>query len=257
MIKFTKHPDIKGSLLLLSFTSVGLTGNFASSLLLNNNNFQNIGFLFSQYLLAYAGFNQQTGGVLLNGQVYFNEEKKILLINFHAGVSHHNRNKFSQEIVELFQQYTMRGIVIYGGSSHLFLNDELIRNKNVEVYFLTNDQSFEGERYSMKNFESLVKLEDKKKPFEEVKYLEGIGTAKHLIKFLSKKNVTFHYFFAYSAELFDPLAGMVVYNRLTLLLGIQTETVNIPKYSESLPTFLEGLEKKYKFEPIWRLFLKE
>jgi hypothetical protein len=257
MIKFTKQTDIKGSLLLLSFSSVGLTGNFASSLLLNNNNFQNIGFLFSQYVSAYAGFNAQTGAILLNGQVYFNQEKKILLINFHAGVPHHNRNKFSQEIVELFQQYTLSGIIIYGGTSQSFTNDEILRNKNVDVYFLTNDQSFEGEKFSMKNFENLVKLEDKKKPFEEIKYLEGIGTAKHLIKFLSKKCVVFHYFFAYSAELFDPIAGLALYNRLCLLLGIAKEAISIPRYNESLPNFLEELEKQYKFEPLWRLFLKE
>ncbi len=257
MIKFTKQKDIKNSLLLLSFTSVGLTGNFASSLLINNNNFENIGFLFSHFLSPYAGFNPQTGSVLFNGQVYFNEEKKLLLINFHAGVPHHNRNKFSQELVELFQLYTMRGIIIYGGTAKSFMNDEELRNKNVEVYSLTNEANFDGTKYGIKNFESLVKLEDKKKPLEEIKYLDGIGTAKHLIKFFSKKAVTFHYFFSYSSELFDPLAGLVVYNRLSLLLGLGREVVNVPKYSESLVNFLEGVEKNYKIEPIWRLFLKE
>ena len=257
MIKFTKQADIKGSLLLLSFTSVGLTGNFTSSLLMNNNHFENIGFLFSHYLHAYAGLNEKTGGVIFNGQVYFNEEKKFLLINFHAGVAHHNRNKFSQEIVEIFQQYTMRGIVIYGGTSKSLLNDEILLSKTVEVYYLTNQQSFNGESYSVKNFENLVKMEDKKKPFEEVKYLEGIGVAKHLIKFLSKKCVNFHYLFSYSNELFDPMAGLAVYNRLCLLLGLGTEILNVSNYNIDYSTFLEKLESQYKLEKTWKLFLRE
>lgn len=257
MIKFTKQSDIKGSLLLLSFTSVGLTGNFASSLLINNNNFQNIGFLFSHYLSAYAGFNEKTGSALFNGQIYFNEEKKIVLINFHAGVPHHNRNKFSQELIEIFQQYTMRGIVIYGGTSKSFLNDEVLRSKMVEVYYLTNHENFEGEIYSVKNFETLVKLEDKKKPLEEVKYLEGIGVARHIIKFLSKKFVKFHYLFSYSTELFDPLAGLSVYNRLCLLLGYDTQILNLANNTVDLSKFLENLETQYKIEKTWKLFLKE
>jgi predicted ATP-grasp superfamily ATP-dependent carboligase len=257
MIKFSKNVDISGSLLLLSFTSAGLAGNFASSILLNNNKFENVGFLFSHYLSSYVGLNPQNGSVLFNGQVYFNEEKKIVLINFHAGVAHHFRNDFCKELLEIHTKNQFRGVIIYGGIGKGFLNDEELRNTNVDVYYLTNEAQFNGSQYSMKSFESLVKLENKKKAFEEIKYLDKVGLAKHLVKFLNKNKVTFHYLFAYSSDLFDPLAGAAIYYKLSLLLGFSTENVVIPKYVGNLNSFLDKVESEFKIEPTWRLFLKE
>jgi predicted ATP-grasp superfamily ATP-dependent carboligase len=257
MIKFSKNVDIKGSQLLLSFTSVGLAGNFASSLLINNNKFENIGFLFSHYLSAYVGLNPQTGTALYNGQVYFNEEKKIVLINFHAGVAHHFRNDFCKELLDIYTSNSLTGIMIYGGIGRGFLNDEELRNPNVDVYYLTNDSQFDGTQYFLKNFENLVQLENKKKAFEEVKYLDKVGLAKHLIKFFNKKKVTFHYLFAFSSELFDPLAGLAVYYKLSLLLGLSKENNVIAKNVGNLNSFMNKVESQFKVEPTWRLFLKE
>ena len=162
MIKFSNEIDIKGSALLLSFTSVGLTGNFASSILINNNNFESIGFLFSHYLAPYVTINPETNSTMYNGQIYFNQEKKIVLINFHAGVPHHFRNEFCKELLDIHQNYAMRGFLIYGGIGKGYINDEELRRKVVGLYYLTNDDTFEGSKLNMKSFESLVKLENKK-----------------------------------------------------------------------------------------------
>jgi len=257
MLKTIKQVDISESILLISFTSVGLTGNFASSLLINNNSFENIGFFFSHYLSAYVGFNPQTNSPLYNGQVYFSKDKKITLLNFHAGVAHHFRNEFANEILKMFNDYKMKKIIIYGGIGKDFLNDEELRNPNVDVYYLTNDEQFDGKLSNIKNFETLVKIEDKKKPLEEVKYLDKVGIAKHLVKFLTKKNVNFIYLFAYSSELFDPIAALAVFYKLKLVLGLSNENVVIPKNGHNLNEFLDKIEKNYKFEQTWKLFLNE
>ena len=258
MLKFSKNVDLTNSLLLLSFTSAGLTGNFASSILINNHNFESIGFFFSHYLCPYVGKNPGSGGLLFNGQAYFNQDQKILLLNFHAGVPHHFRNEFASELLTLFSGNSMRGIIIYGGIGKNFLNDEELRLKEVSVYYLTNDKSFSGQNFGVKNFETLVNLENKKKFLEEVQYLDRCGVAKHLIKFFSKKNVTFHYFFAFSSELFDPLAGLALYYKISNILGFtQDGGVSVPKAVDNLNDFLDTVEKQFKIESTWRLFLKE
>lgn len=257
MIKFYKNADIKGSSLLLSFSSVGLTGNFASSLLINNNGFENVGFFFSHYLTPYVGTNPETSTALYNGQVYFNQEKHLVLINFHAGVAHHFRNDFCSELLSIYNQFSFKSILIYGGIGKEFANDEELRSKYVNVYYLTSEANFEGAKLNIKNFENLVNIENKKKPLEEVKYLEKCGIAKHLIKFLLKRNVVFHYIFAFSNELFDPLAGFAVYNKLTALLGLKSSDLEVPKYVDNVNRFLDDIEKNYKIEPAWKLFLEE
>lgn len=257
MIKFHHDIDIKGSSLLLSFTSSGLTGNFASSVLLNNHNFECIGFFFSHFLSAYVGINPNNGSVIFNGQVYFNKEKRILLINFHSGVSYQFRNPFCLELLSLYEKYNLNKFLIYGGIGKGFTNDTELKNKNIDVYYLTNDTSLNPAKFNLKNFVDLVKLENKKKPLEEVKFLENSGIPRHLIKFLNKKCIPFNYLFAFSNELFDPLAGIAVYYKLGLILGFTNDDVVIPKYSESLNLFLENIESQFKIESTWKLFLKE
>jgi len=257
MLKLWKNVDLKDSQLLLSFSSVGLSGNFASSILINNHNFENVGFLFSKYLLPYAGINEETGRINYNGQCYFNSEKKILLIDFHAGVPHHYRNLFCEEILLLCDKYCLKNITIYGGISKGYLNDEELRNINIQVYYLTNDEYFDGSKFGIKNFESLVKLEKKKKPLEETMYIEQCGVAKHLVKFLHKKKVMFYYFFVFSLELFDPSAGLALYFRLSNLLNLSLENLTVQKSEKNLTGLLENIEQKFKIEKTWKLFLKE
>jgi proteasome assembly chaperone (PAC2) family protein len=257
MIKFNKEVNIKGAFLMLSFTSVGLTGNFASSVLINNHNFESIGFLFSHFLSAYVSINPMDGQAMYNGQIYFNKEKKLLLINFHAGIPHHYRNEFCNELLNLYQSYSLNGFLFYGGIGRGFVNDEELRNKNLDVYYLTNDKNFDATKFGLKNFGEFVKIENKKKQFEEIKYLAGCGLARHLIKFLNKKSVPFYYYFSFSNELFDPVAAMAVYYKLALFLEFIKDNVILPKFVESLNSFLENVEKEYKIESTWKLFLKE
>lgn len=84
MIKFYNKIDINNSDLILSFNSAGLTGNFASTLLIHNNEFENIGYLFWHYLNSYAS-NTENGTISsFNGEIYINSHKRIALINFFA-----------------------------------------------------------------------------------------------------------------------------------------------------------------------------
>lgn len=257
MLKFNQNVDIKGSTLLLSFASVGLTGNFASSILINNHDFVNIGFLFSHYLTAYAGVNPETGVINYNGQAYFNSSKKIVLINFFTGVSSHFRKQFSEELLQLYQNYSFTNIILYGGISKSYLNDEELRNTNLTVYHLTNDNETDDKKFNMKNFEKLVSLENKKKPLEELKFIERCGPAKHLVKFFAKNNTKFSYLFCFSSELFDPLAGIAVYYKLALILGFRNDDIVIPKNTKDPLTILDNFSNQFKVEPTWRLFLKE
>jgi predicted ATP-grasp superfamily ATP-dependent carboligase len=138
MIKFYNNVDIKNADLLISFNSAGLSGNFASSLLINNNNFTKIGFYFSHYICAYASTGSN-GQLTHNGEIYFNEEKKLLIINFFVGAQHYYMKKFFDEFMSFYKTYSLGRIIIYGGISSTYQNDEELRKKNIDVYYMTNE----------------------------------------------------------------------------------------------------------------------
>lgn len=256
MIKFYNNVDISGSRLLLSFNSEGLAGNFASSLLINNNSFSNVGFMFSEYILPYASIKED-GVTGYNGEVYFNSTSRIVLINFFAGALHYFRNKFFSELVELCRTYSFDGIYFYGGISKQYVSDIDIRSKFIDVYYLTNDLNLSTRDTGMKNFEDLTRMENKKKNFEELKFIEKGGLCKHLVKFLAKNNVRFYYLFDFAGELFDPLAGFALYQKLLVLFNLTKENIRVEKSYEDMYTILNKLSALYKIESTWKLFLKE
>lgn len=256
MIKFYKQVDIKQSDLILAFNSAGLAGNFASSLLINNNSFENVGFLFSHYLSSYAS-NANDGQITYNAEVYFNQEKKTLLINFFAGVSHYFKDKFFEELMQIYETNQMGRLFIIGGIGKGYLNDEELRKAVIDTYYLTNDTSFNGESNGLKCFEKLAQISNKSKPLAELKYIDNSGTAKHLVKWLSRKNYKFYYLFVFSSALFDPLAGAALYFKLSQVLGLRSDSVTIPKNYENILKMMEELSKQLKIDPAWKLFLKE
>ena len=251
MIKFYKNYDISESDLLVCFSSIGLSGNFASSLLINNNSFENIGFYFSHYLSASVSTstNNQT---TYNGEVYFNPEKKVLILNFFFGTPQYYKNKFFEEFMYFHKNNKLKRIIVYSGIGKSYQNDEELTKKIIDVYFISNTQ--EAKNYGMRNFEEFVNLENKK-PFKELEYVTMSGSSKNLVKYLYKNNYNFIYLFTFSGGIFDPAAGVTLYNRLCNILGINNNKEDIqkglnPKY------FLEDIGKKLKFEDTWRLLLE-
>ena len=260
MISFYNNEEIniQDTDLLLAFSSAGMSGTFAASLLINNHPFENIGFFHSEYINNFAVSNEK-GETKYNGEVYYSKQDKITLINFIGGCFKDTKKLFFEEVGKFYQENKMNKLIIFGGIGKDFLNDTEINSKNVEVYFLSNDKCFNGQFHSMKSFENLVNIEDKKHHLQEMKFMEKTGTAKELAKYLHKNDLPFQYLFAYSEVLFDPQAGLALYFKLAFILNLKEEVKAIEKHKDNFLDYLEKLEKEHnlKFEPHWKLFLKE
>lgn len=250
--------DFSESDLLLAFSSAGMAGTFAASLIINNHPFENVGFFYSDNINNFA-VNNSNGEAKYNGEVYYDKQDKIVLVNFIGGCFKETKKEFFTEIAEFHKNNKIRKLILFGGIGKDFLNDTVINSENVEVYFLSNEKAFNHQFHSMKSFEDLVNLDSKKNHLQEMKYIEKSGTAKSLAKFLHKNDVTFHYLFAYSADLFDPQAGLALYFRIAYMLKLKEEVSAIEKHKDNFTGYLEKLENehKLKFEPHWKLFLKE
>lgn len=257
MFKLSQSIDLSGSRLYLSFTSAGYSANFASSLLINNNSFDRIGYLFTEFISPSVSYDESSGNILFNGQVYYNESSKIVLINFIAGIPHHSRNKFSAQLVELIQKYSFSDIVIFSGISKDLVNSEELHNKNVDVYYMSNSENFDANKFSLRSFVDLIKMENKTKNLEEMKFIEKCGFSKHLCKYLNKRKINFLYIFAFSCDLFDPLAGLAIYYKLCLIAGFRNDAVRLDKNYADINLVLNSIEKELAIDASWRLFLKE
>jgi hypothetical protein len=255
MIKFYKQVDISKSTLLLSVASCGMSANFSSAILIGMHNFENVGFLFSEYLNGYASYVNNE--IKYNAEVYFNEQSRVVLIDFYAGASTYFRQKFFEELKNLIQTYSIGNVIIYGGISKTYTNDEELKSQIVQTYAITNNEAFDYQKYKIRNFADLVKMEDRKNIFSELKYVEHCGMAKKLVKFLFKNNIQFHYFFAFSGELFDPLAGLALYYSISHYLGFRTEATQYPKKVENISGLINKITTDFKLDPFWSLFLKE
>jgi predicted ATP-grasp superfamily ATP-dependent carboligase len=251
MIKFYKNVDIKNADLLISFNSAGLSGNFASSLLINNNNFTDIGFYFSHYLSAYASISEN-GKLTHNGEMYYNQEKNLLIMNFFVGVQHYYKKKFFDELMAFHKNYSLGRIIIYGGISSFYQNDEELRKKNIDVYYLSNDVTFKTEE--MKSFEKLVNIENKTKPLKELDYTAHAGSARNLVKYLDKNGIKYYYFMVYSYGIFDPSAGLVLYSKLSSWLGFPVEKYDIMK-GINVGDLLRMIGDKLIYEDVWKAFI--
>ena len=255
MIKFSKNADLFESDLLISFASIGSSGIFASTLFHLKNDFENIGFFYSTNYSAVATNNPLKHTPTYNGELYFNHSKKILIMNI-FGIPKFSEDKFFDELIELQSSYKMKRIIFFSGISRSFLNDEELKNKFVDVYFLTNENSEFLEKSGMKSFEKLVKMEKKEKEFEEVNFIEGCGKTKDFVKYLIKKKKLFSYLFAFSDNYLDMNAGLALYLRLGNLLGLVQDDKKVCKTYDDTSSKQEELLLQLGAIEVWKAFIK-
>jgi hypothetical protein len=253
MIKFYKQIDLTGSDLLITFNSAGLSGNFAASLLIANNNFEHAGFLFSNNLSPFS-LTGPNGTTIYNGEIYYNGEKSVTLINFTTGVSKQYRTAFFNELVGIYKAHSMKKIVVMSGIAKEYLNDTELKKTNVDVYYLSNDSGLVENNNGIVNFKGYLGLENKTKPLPELDYMSANGSARYLIKHLDKNGFTYSYLFVYSSLPFDPVAGYVLYNRICNLLTFTNEKVTLPKII-SFATYLTNLQG-IKLDDTWKILMK-
>ena len=115
MLKLSKTVDIKNSTLILIFSSNGNASNIASTLLVKNYPFENIGFYYSQYM-SHSVCENGNGNLEFNGSLFFNENKKILILDLSGGISKNNWYEFNEEFFKFLNDNKFKEIYILSSS---------------------------------------------------------------------------------------------------------------------------------------------
>jgi predicted ATP-grasp superfamily ATP-dependent carboligase len=253
MIKFYKEANLAGSDLLLSFSGAGLSGTFAASLLAGNQQFEHVGLFFSHNISPIVRSDIYTSKPIYNGEVYFNQEKKITLIDFTLGAGKKIRSKFFEELTDLYKKHSMNRIIIIGGIAKEYLTDTELKKESIDVYYLANEVLSNDSNVGIINFEKYISLDNKTKPLKELDYMSMAGTPRYLVKYLNKNGINFIYLFAYSSIPIDPLAGYAIYNRVSRLLGLGGEIVILSKKYD-FKNFIEEHKELINLDSTWRSY---
>lgn len=244
MIKFNCNVDICNSNLLVCSGLAGFSSVLLSKLLIANYNFNKIGFYFSEYMQTNTTI--LPNNIQINGELFFNKDKKLLILVLSAGVQKFYQNKFFEEFNNnLLYKYNIKDCLFISGMLPVYQNDEEIKNKEITPYYLTNNNEYISrfEKSGAKSFEKLCNIVKTKytKPLEELKYASHIGFIEKYIKYQNRSNKykkesdTLHYYNFVGVFIRSPLdilAALSLYN----FVGVYFELTN----KEFTP-----VEKKY------------
>lgn len=236
MLKLTKQVDISNSRLLVSSGVVGFASIISTKILSKKHNFEKIGFYFSEYLSSIVTVFPEDG-IQFNGEAYFDESKKILLLVLSTNVPKYFTKKFFDEFDQFVAKNSISNVLFFAGIVPEYQNDSEITSKTISTYYISNDDEFIGnlEKGGAKSFKNYCDLKSKKqKPVEEVHYASGIGLAYKYIKHQNKNKLKFNFIGAYIRSPLDILAGLTIYNTIAYLYGYTDKPAELleKKYDE-------------------------
>lgn len=260
MIKFSTQEaiDIKASTIIISFPSEGSSPAFCLSLLTSNYHFTSIGYYYSEYCSQAISYCPKSSSLFFNGEVFFNSEAQLSLINFRSSAISVYQDKFHAELIAFIKDKEFKNVIILGSISKHNMNDFEIQSRNVNVYHISNNDSFNYDASSILNFKNVFPVENRTKTYEEMKYVEGCSAAKKFIQALVLEKMKFLFIFAFSDQLFDPLSGFCIYNKIESLLQLKKDNlVTLPKKNLGIREVLSEIAKSIKVDSKWDVYTME
>jgi predicted ATP-grasp superfamily ATP-dependent carboligase len=236
MIKFTNKIDISNSRLLVTSGVIGFASILTSRILVAQHDFSKIGFYFSEYTGSVVTVLPQEG-YQLNGEVFFNEKKRILILSLASGVPSYYTKKFFTEFNNFVTENTIKDVLFTSGILPEYQNDSEITSTVITPYFLSNDEEVSKvlESSGAISFVKYCNLVGKKKKnsIDEVHYASGTGLASNYIKHQAKSKLKYNFLGVYIRTPLDILAAITFVNTLCYYYGFVEKPLNL-------------LEKKYQ-----------
>lgn len=262
MLKITSSTpiDISNSSLIIVFAGEGSSSAVACSLLISNCNFQSVGYLYSTNLQSTAFYaSKDSKRPSFNGEVFFNQEKKVTLLDISSGYSEGKTEAFSKELITFIQGQKFKEVYFLGSISKSNIVDFEIRSKVFNVYYMTNDEKYKND-FGFLGIKDAFQLEEKEKGGKKYKEMEELygceGLRRMAQKFVLEK-VNFVFVFAFAEEGFDPLCGLALYEKISFVLKLKENENKVEKKEIGKDKILEEIEKNYKVDPVWRTYLIE
>ncbi len=258
MLKLNSDKNIKESNLLIFFPGEGNSTDFCLSLLLSNYNFEKIGYLYSDYIKHSVAY-LENGNLEMNGDLYYNEEKKTTILNLTSGVPKKFVHKFNKEMIDFIKSNNFNEIYILTSSSKDNITDVDIQSKIINVYYESNNEKFNGN--GMKKIQEAFNLSEEKKKgkkYYELSLIDVSNSALHLTQKLILEKINFAFIFNFSNSILDPFSGLALFKKIIYLLKLSDKDENVEKSEMNALEALNKIEKEnIKISPGWKILLIE
>ena len=256
MLKLSKTVDIKNSILLLIFSSNGNASNIATTLLIKNYPFEKIGFYYSQFM-SHGVCESEDGTLEFNGSLFFNENKKILILDLSGGIPKNNWYNFNEEFFKFLNENSFKEIYILSSSDKENLTDKEIKSNVINIYYETNKKDFKCD--SMKKIQEAYEIEENKKEnkiYYELGLVEISESEQKILQKMILDKINFIFIFTFSDDVFDPFTGLALFYKISFLLGFSDKDEKVLKKEINLIDYLGEIEKNgLKIEPSWKILL--
>ena len=258
--KTSEKIDFSNTNLILFVPGKGNSTSFAISLLKSNNNdFKNIGYLYSEGLTSSVNYSTDGKSLEFNGSLYFNSSKKLTILDLTGGIKSRELNNFVDELIKLIKESKFSKIFIVASSSKDNAYDEDLLSKIINIYYLATD-SEDYTKYNMKNIKDAFKVKDeerKGKTYYEMSLLESCDSLKRVVQKLILEKIKFLLIFGFADAMFDPFCGMGLYNKISLILGFSDKDEKVTKVEMDNISILENFEKQgVKIDKHWKILFK-
>ncbi len=258
MLKLNSDKNIKESNLLIFFPGEGNSTDFCLSLLLSNYNFEKIGYLYSDYIKHSVAY-LENGNLEMNGDLYYNEEKKTTILNLTSGVPKKFVHKFNKEMIEFIKNNKFNDIYILTSSSTDNITDVDIQSKIINVYYESNNENFKGD--GLKKIKEAFNISDEKrkgKKYYELSLVDGSSSSLQLTQKLILEKINFVFIFNFSNSILDPLSGLALFKKILFLFKLSDKDENVEKSEMNALEALNKIEKEnIKISPGWKILLIE
>lgn len=252
--------DIKNSKLIITVNQLGLSAIIAAKLLTINNNFEKVGFYFSEYTNQSITIlpNKEE---LRNGELFYNKEKKIVLLNFICNIPSYYQTEFFEELNEFISKNKLTDVIFVTGISSEFLNDAEIKKEYNTPYYITNislttNNNTNNNIISSLNkagIENIVDLFDLKnqpkvhltsyKEFDELNFMKGIGFLNKYTRYQYKNKKEILIIGAYIRQPLDVEAALSLYKGIVDFYGLSNTNDLVSLLKDA---FIEDCNKQFK-----------
>ena len=257
--KTSEKLDFSQSILILFFPGKGNSTSFAQSLLQSNNEFKNLGYLYSDYLISSANYSNSGKSLEFNGSIYFNSSKKITILDLTGGIKKRKLNEFTEELLKFIKDSKFSKIYIVGSSSKDNVFDADLISKSINIYYCSND-SYDYSKYNMNTIKEAFKVteeERKGKNYYEMNLLESCDSLKRVVQKLILEKIKFCMIFGFAEPMFDPFCGLALYKKLSLILGFSDKDEKVSKIELDNVSILLNFEKQgIKIDNYWKILFK-
>ena len=253
--KTSEKISFENTTLILFVSGKGNSTSFALSLLRSNNDFQNIGYFYSECLSSSVNYSSDGKSLEFNGSFYYNSSKKLTILDLTSGVKSRKLNDFVDELIKFIKESKFSKIYIIGSSSKDNVFDVDLVSKLINIYYLSNDSN-EKINCNMKNIKEAFKVKDeerKGKTYYEMSLLESCDSLKRVVQKLILEKIKFLLIFGFAEPLFDPFCGMGLYKKISFLLGFTDKDEDVTKVELDNIGILNNFEKQgVKIESYWK-----